>query len=58
LDSLYKSHSSKEKRKKGMAAMIEITLPNGLKYEQPIGLFVNNEFHEPNGEEFTVFNPS
>lgn len=25
---------------------ITITLPNGLKYEQPVGIFVNNEFYE------------
>ncbi|KAL6940483.1 hypothetical protein ACO0QE_004387 [Hanseniaspora vineae] len=35
-----------------------ITLPNGLKYTQPTGLFINNEFVESyHGKTFEVINP-
>jgi aldehyde dehydrogenase (NAD(P)+) len=27
-----------------MAASIELTAPNGVKWSQPTGLFINNEF--------------
>ncbi|KAH8173718.1 aldehyde dehydrogenase family protein [Sarocladium implicatum] len=40
------------------AQSFEITLPNGVKYAQPTGLFVNNKFVNGNGEAFTVFNPT
>jgi hypothetical protein len=40
-----------------MAATTQITLPNGRQYEQPTGLFINNEFVEARGDEFTVSNP-
>lgn len=38
----------------------ELTLPNGKSYEQPLGLFINNEFQKPvsNKETIEVFNPS
>lgn len=35
-----------------------ITLPNGVKYEQPVGLFINNTFKHASGDEFLVVNPS
>jgi hypothetical protein len=41
-----------------MSKPIEITLPNGLVYSQPTGLFINNEFVPGRGEEFDVLNPS
>ncbi|KAF5093612.1 hypothetical protein D0Z00_003960 [Geotrichum galactomycetum] len=37
----------------------EVTLPNGLKYEQPTGIFINNEFKPSiSGRTFKVENPS
>lgn len=41
-----------------MASTVEISLPNGLKYAQPTGLFIDNEFVSANGDEFTVYNPT
>ncbi|KAF7543011.1 hypothetical protein G7Z17_g11095 [Cylindrodendrum hubeiense] len=41
-----------------MSSNVEITLPNGVKYEQPTGLFINNTFVPGSGDEFTVFNPT
>ncbi|KAH6604453.1 aldehyde dehydrogenase nad+ [Trichoderma cornu-damae] len=41
-----------------MPAAVKISLPNGLIYEQPTGLFINNEFISANGEKFTVYNPT
>ena len=35
----------------------EITLPNGVKYEQPLGAFINNEFVTPSGDKFQVYDP-
>lgn len=41
------------------AKAAQITLPNGLKYEQPTGLFINNEFvKSQSGETREVENPS
>lgn len=41
------------------AKSVQITLPNGLKYEQPTGLFINNEFIQSHsGETREVENPS
>lgn len=38
---------------------VPITLPNGLKYEQPTGLFINNEFVQPvQKKSFAVISPS
>lgn len=38
---------------------VPITLPNGITYQQPTGLFINNEFvHSKQGKIFTVINPS
>lgn len=41
-----------------MASPIELTLPNGVKYEQPTGLFINNEFVPGSGDRFPVLNPA
>ncbi|CAH0051469.1 unnamed protein product [Clonostachys solani] len=40
-----------------MALSVQISLPNGKSYEQPTGLFVNNEFVQGHGERFTVIDP-
>lgn len=41
------------------AKPVQVTLPNGLKYEQPTGLFINNEFIQAQGGETReVENPS
>lgn len=41
------------------AKPVQITLPNGLKYEQPTGLFIGNEFvQSQSGETREVENPS
>ncbi|KAM5370866.1 hypothetical protein ACJZ2D_008299 [Fusarium nematophilum] len=39
-------------------ASTQITLPNGKKYDQPTGLFINNEYVPASGSEFTVTNPA
>ncbi|KAL8648906.1 MAG: hypothetical protein Q9210_004716 [Variospora velana] len=39
--------------------MIELTAPNGRKYTQPTGLFINNEFvKSKSGEKITSINPT
>ncbi|EKJ79274.1 hypothetical protein FPSE_00585 [Fusarium pseudograminearum CS3096] len=40
-----------------MASTTQISLPNGKKYDQPTGLFINNEFVAATGDEFVVTNP-
>jgi len=38
---------------------VELTAPNGRKYTQPIGLFINNEWvKSKNGEKITTINPT
>ncbi|KAI9371971.1 aldehyde dehydrogenase domain-containing protein [Aspergillus egyptiacus] len=38
---------------------VQLTAPNGRKYEQPIGLFINNEFvPAKSGSKFATINPS
>ncbi|KAI9794261.1 MAG: hypothetical protein M1816_006187 [Peltula sp. TS41687] len=38
---------------------VELTAPNGVKYTQPIGLFINNEFVKSRtGEKITSINPT
>ena len=38
---------------------VELTAPNGRKYTQPIGLFINNEFvKSKSGEKITTINPT
>ncbi|KAK7413362.1 hypothetical protein QQX98_007739 [Neonectria punicea] len=41
-----------------MSSVVPITLPNGLKYEQPTGLFIDNEFVPASGDKFSVVNPT
>ncbi|UPL03106.1 hypothetical protein LCI18_014040 [Fusarium solani-melongenae] len=41
-----------------MASSLQITLPNGLEYSQPTGLFIDNEFMEASGDAFKVINPA
>ncbi|RFU76014.1 aldehyde dehydrogenase nad+ [Trichoderma arundinaceum] len=41
-----------------MTAGVNISLPNGLSYDQPTGLFIDNKFIPANGEKFTVYNPT
>ncbi|KAF7563731.1 hypothetical protein G7046_g380 [Stylonectria norvegica] len=41
-----------------MSSAVEIALPNGLKYEQPTGLFIDNKFVPGSGAKFAVFNPT
>jgi aldehyde dehydrogenase (NAD(P)+) len=37
---------------------VELTAPNGRKYQQPRGLFINNEFvKSKSGETITSINP-
>jgi len=41
-----------------MAAALELTAPNGTKYSQPTGLFINNEFvPATSGEKIETINP-
>ncbi|KAI9746563.1 MAG: hypothetical protein M1818_000276 [Claussenomyces sp. TS43310] len=41
------------------ALEVELTAPNGRKYTQPIGLFINNEWvKSSNGQKLTSINPS
>jgi len=38
---------------------VELTAPNGLQIDQPIGLFINNEFvKSSSGEKFATINPT
>lgn len=41
-----------------MPPTVQISLPNGQAYAQPTGLFINNEFVDASGDEFTVINPA
>ncbi|QYT00243.1 Aldehyde dehydrogenase [Trichoderma simmonsii] len=41
-----------------MASTFKVSLPNGLNYDQPTGLFIDNEYVPANGEKFTVYNPT
>lgn len=42
-----------------MSTSVSITLPNGVTYEQPTGLFINNEFVvSSDGEQIESINPS
>lgn len=42
-----------------MSLSIELTAPNGLKYTQPTGLWINNEWRKAkSGETITSINPS
>ncbi|KAB8336704.1 hypothetical protein FH972_021014 [Carpinus fangiana] len=42
-----------------MSLSIELTAPNGLKYTQPTGLWINNEWRKAkSGEKITSINPS
>lgn len=37
----------------------ELTAPNGLKYTQPLGLFINNEFvPSTSGKKITTIDPA
>lgn len=37
----------------------DLTAPNGKKYTQPLGLFINNEFvHATSGQTITSINPA
>ncbi|KAF9639107.1 hypothetical protein BFW01_g10004 [Lasiodiplodia theobromae] len=40
-----------------MASFVQLTLPNGLQYDQPTSLFIGNEFVPGSGEKFAVVNP-
>jgi hypothetical protein len=47
------SHASKSE------LAVELTAPNGRKYTQPIGLFINNEWvKSSNGQKLTSINPT
>jgi aldehyde dehydrogenase (NAD+) len=38
---------------------VELTAPNGVKYQQPIGLFINNEWvKSSSGGKITSINPT
>ncbi|KAL3472828.1 aldehyde dehydrogenase domain-containing protein [Aspergillus californicus] len=37
---------------------VRITLPNGTQYDQPTGLFINNDFLDATGEVFNVIDPT
>lgn len=39
--------------------VVELTAPNGRKYQQPTGLFINNEFvKSKSGGKITTINPT
>lgn len=39
--------------------IVNLTAPNGRKYQQPIGLFINNEFIKSKSEgKLTTINPT
>jgi aldehyde dehydrogenase (NAD(P)+) len=38
---------------------VELTAPNGVKYSQPIGLYINGEFvKSSNGQKIETINPT
>ena len=38
---------------------VELTAPNGVKYQQPLGLFINNEWvKSKKGDKITSINPT
>lgn len=37
---------------------ISLTLPNGVKYDQPVGIFINNEYRPASGDKFDVVDPA
>lgn len=42
-----------------MSLIAQITLPSGISYEQPTGIFYNNEFHpSKSGKTFATLNPA
>ncbi|RTE74942.1 hypothetical protein BHE90_010623 [Fusarium euwallaceae] len=41
-----------------MASSLQITLPTGLEYSQPTGLFIDNKFIAASGDAFIVINPA
>ncbi|KAH6687424.1 aldehyde dehydrogenase domain-containing protein [Plectosphaerella plurivora] len=41
-----------------MASTVTVSLPNGVKYEQPTGLFIDNTYVPASGQEFDVINPA
>jgi aldehyde dehydrogenase (NAD(P)+) len=38
--------------------VIDIVTPNGHKYQQPTGLFINNEFVPSSGQTITSIDPA
>jgi len=46
-------------RSKMSDLVVELTAPNGRKYKQPVGIFINNEFvKSKSGEKITSINPT
>lgn len=41
-----------------MAQAVELTTPNGHRYTQPTGLFINNEFVPSTGQTITSLDPA
>lgn len=37
---------------------IDMKLPNGVNYTQPLGLFISNEYTQASGDEFEVIDPA
>jgi hypothetical protein len=53
-----RTFSSMQRRRTGTME-VELTAPNGIKWVQPLGLFINNEFvPSSNGEKITTVNPA
>lgn len=41
-----------------MALVVDIVAPNGHSYQQPTGLFINNEFVASSGQTITSLDPA
>lgn len=42
-----------------MADHVSLTAPNGRRYDQPVGLFINNQFvPSKSGDSFATINPA
>lgn len=42
-----------------MADHVSLTAPNGRQYDQPVGLFINNQFvSSKSGDSFATINPA
>jgi hypothetical protein len=55
----YRVYSTQTALKMSSDLSVELTAPNGVKYSQPIGLYINGEFvKSSNGQKIETINPT